>query len=238
MALQRLLLAEDPFDRDNLWMRFIGQASEFAQARGALLTLALSDEERALLRHQSELTALAVPIQERVVRLIWDGRHVAAQRLLVDEAIPAQDRVLEQLKQLYRMQEQEAAEAASQFTRDSERARQWLLAIAGAILVITLTIAMLVVRQTRRAEDLPILIITAKAELSAKDQGLTQPITTPAKSSDPMNSAMSRRPKTIAVPLPARRWHGYRLFVTVRVQLALRQGKIPRRGPPAAGNHP
>jgi CheY-like chemotaxis protein len=28
------------------------------------------------------------------------------------------------------------------------------------------------VRQTRRAEDLPILIITAKAELSAKDQGL------------------------------------------------------------------
>jgi len=151
VALQRLLLAEDPFDRDNLWMRFIGQASEFAQARGALLTLALSDEERALLRHQSELTALAVPIQERVVRLIWDGQRVAAQRLLVDEAIPAQDRVLEQLKQLYRMQEQEAAEAASQFTRDSERARQWLLAIAGAILVITLTIAMLVVRQTRRA---------------------------------------------------------------------------------------
>ncbi len=151
VALQRLLLADDPFERDDLWMRFIGQANEFVQARGALLALELTDEERELLRNQSELTARAVPIQEKVVRLIWDGRRAAAHRLLVDEAIPAQDQVLEQLKQLYRTQERGATEAANQFTQESERARQWLLVIAGMILVFTLAIALLVVRQTRRA---------------------------------------------------------------------------------------
>jgi diguanylate cyclase (GGDEF)-like protein/PAS domain S-box-containing protein len=150
VALQRLLLVHDPFDRDELWMRFIGQANEFSQARTALLALALTDEERRILRHQGELTAMAVPIQNQVVELIWSGRATQAHRLLVDAAIPAQDRVLEQLVELYRLQEQDAAEAAHQFTRENERARRWLTAIAAAILVLALAVAALVMRQARR----------------------------------------------------------------------------------------
>jgi len=151
VALQRLLLVNDPFDRDELWMRFLGQANEFVQARMALLAFQLTDEEQAILDRQRRFTGMAVPVQDQVVKLIWAGQRNAAHKLLVNEAIPAQDRVLEQLKQLYRLQERDAAEAAAQFTRESSRARHWLLSIAGAILVLALAIAALVMRQARRA---------------------------------------------------------------------------------------
>lgn len=151
VSLQRLLLVRDPFERDELWMRFLSQANEFVQARTALLALPLTEEEHKLLRRQGELTARAVPLQEEVLQLIWAGRHEQAQRRLVTEAIPAQDRVLEQLKTLYRLQELTATEAATQATREYRLARQWLFAISALMLMLAFAVAGLVLRQARRA---------------------------------------------------------------------------------------
>jgi len=152
VSLQRLILQSDPFERDEQWMRFLGYASEFAQAREALTALSLSTREREILDRQSALTRIAVPIQNRVVDLMWKGRAPEAHQLLVNEAIPAQDKVLSQLRQLYQYQEEQVAEAAKIATVDYRNVRLWLQVLALMTLGLAVGIALAVHYQTRRAD--------------------------------------------------------------------------------------
>jgi diguanylate cyclase (GGDEF)-like protein/PAS domain S-box-containing protein len=152
VSLQRLLLQSDPFERDEQWMRFLGYASEFAQAREALTALTLSDREREILEQQSVLTRIAVPIQNDVVDLMWKGRSIEAHKLLVNEAIPAQDKVLSQLRQLYRYQEEQVADAAHIATVDYRNVRMWLQGLALLTLGLAVGIALAILHQARRAD--------------------------------------------------------------------------------------
>jgi diguanylate cyclase (GGDEF)-like protein/PAS domain S-box-containing protein len=152
VGLQRLTLLRDPFERDEVWMAYLAQANEFSEARSALLAMSLTAVEQGLLERQGRLTGVAVPIQDRVMALIWEGRANQAQRLLVSAAIPAQDRVLEQLKALYRLQEQQAATAAAQATGEYRRTRLWLLSLAAVTLALALGIAAAVLRRVRHAD--------------------------------------------------------------------------------------
>jgi diguanylate cyclase (GGDEF)-like protein/PAS domain S-box-containing protein len=152
VGLQRLILQRDPFERDEQWMRYLSSAGEFAQAREALLALSLAEEEQALLQRQGKLTGVAVPIQERIVALIWAGRIAEAQRLLVNDAIPAQDKVLEQLKILYQMQEQKTHQAVKQAMRDYREARLWVALLAAVTVGLALLVAVTVVRHSRRSD--------------------------------------------------------------------------------------
>jgi len=152
VSLQRLLLQSDPFERDEQWIRFLGYASEFAQAREVLTSLSLSARERELLARQSELTRIAVPIQNQVVDLMWKGRVNDAHKLLVNEAIPAQDNVLGQLRLLYQYQEEQVADAAHIATIDFRNVRLWLQVLALLTLGLAIGIALAVLYQTRRAD--------------------------------------------------------------------------------------
>lgn len=153
VGLQRLTILRDPFERDEQWMRYLSNASEFAQAREALLALPLTADEVALLKRQGQLTGIAVPIQERVVNLIWAGSTEEAQRLLVAEAIPAQDRVLEQLKALYHLQEQKTQQTVKQARRDYREARLLVALLAAVTVGLALLVAVTVVRHSRRADS-------------------------------------------------------------------------------------
>jgi len=82
VSLQKMILLNDPFERDAQWLQFNSLAGEFAAARGRLLEMKLSAEESALLERQGELTGISVPIQNRVVELASEGRLREAQRLL------------------------------------------------------------------------------------------------------------------------------------------------------------
>jgi diguanylate cyclase (GGDEF)-like protein/PAS domain S-box-containing protein len=153
VGLQQLTILRDPFERDEQWMRYLSNAGEFIQAREALLALPLTADEEAVLKRQGQLTGIAVPIQERVVNLIWAGRALEAQRLLIAEAIPAQDRVLEQLSALYQLQEQKTQQTVKQATHDFREARLLVLLLAAVTVGLALLVAVKVVRRTRRADS-------------------------------------------------------------------------------------
>ena len=153
VSLQQLVILGDPFERDEQWIRYLSKAGEFVQAREALLGLPLTAEEVALLKRQGQLTGIAVPIQERVVNLVSAGNIVEAQRLLIDEAIPAQDRVLVQLSALYQLQEQKTQQIVNQATRDNRDARLQVTLLAAITVGLALFVAVTVVRYSRRADS-------------------------------------------------------------------------------------
>lgn len=152
VILQRLTLLQDPFERDEQWMRYLANATEFSNARDALLALPLTQDELTLLDRQGRLTGIAVPVQERIVDLISAGKIAQAQRLLVTEAIPIQDKVLEQLRTLYQLQDQKAQMAVTRATRHYREARLWMLFLAVVAVSLAILVAVIVVRRTRRAD--------------------------------------------------------------------------------------
>lgn len=152
VSLQQLTILRDPFERDEQWIRYLSKAGEFVQARQALLALPLTAEEVALLDNQSRLTGIAVPIQERVVNLVTAGRITEAQQLLVAEAIPAQDHVLQQLSALYQLQEQKTKQIVTQASHDYHAARLQVALLAAVTVVLALMVAVTVVRYSRRAD--------------------------------------------------------------------------------------
>lgn len=148
-SLQRMALLTDPFERDAQWMNFNRQAGTFMRARAQMTAMALSDAELELLQQQSRFTGVAVPLQNRVVDLIKAGNVTAARPLLIEQAIPAQDQVLEQLRTLQELQEEAAAVALAQAELAYEVARRWMIGLSGSILALGVLIATVVVYRNR-----------------------------------------------------------------------------------------
>jgi diguanylate cyclase (GGDEF)-like protein/PAS domain S-box-containing protein len=150
--LQKMVLLTDPFERDEQWLQFNERAGEFAAARGRLLGMDLSAAERELLDRQSKLTGVVLPLQERVIELVSQGRVREAQTLLAEKAIPAQDAVLEQLSRLYALEKKLTDGAVVAAQRANQQARGLLIAFSLVIVVLGLVIAVAVLRHTRRAD--------------------------------------------------------------------------------------
>ncbi len=152
VSLQKLILLSDPFERDEQWLRFNNLAGEFAAARGRLLEMQLSAEERELLEQQGRLTGVARAVQDHVVELAFQGQLRDAQRLLLDQAIPTQDAVLEQLAQLYALQKRQADSAVEETKRAYQQARGLLVALSLLIVTLGFVIAVAVIRRARHAD--------------------------------------------------------------------------------------
>ncbi|HJW82376.1 MAG TPA: EAL domain-containing protein [Acidiferrobacterales bacterium] len=144
-SLQLMTLLTDSFDQDEQWMKFNGQAGKFVQARTRMLDMPLSDDERQILAQQGQFTGKSVPLQDQVVRLIKSGRAVEAQRLLIEQAIPAQDRVLDQLARLQELQESEGAAALVQAESEYVKARRWVIGLSSSMFALGFLIAAIVV---------------------------------------------------------------------------------------------
>ncbi len=174
VALQKMILLDDPFERDEQWMQFNNRAGEFAAARGQLLELALAPEERALLDRQGRLTGKAVPLQERVAELVSQDRRAEAHRLLVEQAIPAQDAVLAQLAQFYAQQKDAADAAVKQAYSAHQNARALLVVFSLALPGLGLVIATTVVRRTKR-DDVEMRKLSSAIEQTADAIVITNP---------------------------------------------------------------
>lgn len=151
VLMQRMLLADDPFELDALQMEFQRQAGEFIRARNSLLEMELTPRERDLLRRQSELTRYAVQLQERVVELVVGKQPERASLLLRSEAIPAQDAVLEVLAELYQLQRRSTQAAVDEATANQRKSRVMIIAVSVLALLIGITVAAVVIVRAYRA---------------------------------------------------------------------------------------
>ncbi|MGB9130148.1 MAG: EAL domain-containing protein [Thiobacillus sp.] len=158
MSLLMMAQIVDPFERDELLMQFHRHGGTFVSTRQALLALPLSDSERRLIEQQGELTRQAVPVQNQVIDLLSVDRTQDAAKLVLYEAYPAQNRVIETLA-LLDAETQRAALAASQKAHeDHMAARLWIFLLSGTALLVGVFVAAVVLyfaaRISREREQL------------------------------------------------------------------------------------
>ena len=153
MALFAMTVLEDPFARDEAYQHFIRLGADFVRHRQRLLAMPLDAEERRLLAEQGKISARTVPIQRRVADLVQEERFPEARRLLVSQAVPGQNRVLEKLQALQDWQLQKIATIRRMADTAQRRGQIWLIGLSLLALLIGLGISRRVTKRIARYEN-------------------------------------------------------------------------------------
>lgn len=100
LALYSMINIKDPFEYDEFRMKYQGYAGEFIKARETLLSMPLSNTEKDLIDRQGELSRIAVPLQNSIIKFIDKQRFKDAINILINKSIPAQNDVLSQIAKI------------------------------------------------------------------------------------------------------------------------------------------
>jgi len=118
ISLQVMVLTDDPFLRDEYWMKFNKFGAQFARARMRLLEIINSDTERNIFKKQREITQRIVPKQLYIAELATREALAEANLLLIEEALPMQNEVFKIVDKLYDFYDQQM-EKETQLARDA-----------------------------------------------------------------------------------------------------------------------
>jgi diguanylate cyclase (GGDEF)-like protein/PAS domain S-box-containing protein len=152
LLVQNMLLVSDPFERDELMLRFRGLAGQYIRHRDALLAMHLSPEEARAIQASRLKIAESSRLMEEVVDLVLSGREFEADTLLIERAIPAQNEVHTHFNELVDLQNRATAAAVSAARAAYARAYGIVAFLGLAALGFALGISVLVVRRTAAAE--------------------------------------------------------------------------------------
>jgi len=149
LILQKIISEADPFTRDELSVRVDELGAEFARLRSRFMELDLQPVERTLLEKQGLASANTKPLQYKVIDLAKAGRQSAAQQVLVQEVMPAQDAALTALNDLLAFQDGEIKRHAELAYNSERKAFAFLVAGGGISILLSIAIAFTVRTQIK-----------------------------------------------------------------------------------------
>ncbi len=153
VILMQIGSIEDPFERDEAFLRFKELATQYIVGRQSLLELLTTSEERAFYARQSDFTRSSAPVQNEVIELFMEGRDDEAQNLLFSAAIPSQDRVLSLLQSTLDYQEGAASRILSSARLGYYNALTLMILFTLAGFFLAGVIVMVVRRKISRFDD-------------------------------------------------------------------------------------
>jgi len=162
IALFGAVHSDDPFVQDREIQNFYARGATFGAARTQLKQLELTEVERALLAQQHRQTTLLMPLQDRVIQLVESGQHAEAEKLMIDQVVPAQTKMVKTLTRLLENAIGSAHEHATARRKAQDRATVvlvvgglvGLLLIWGVFVMTTRKMSGLVSRLTDASERL------------------------------------------------------------------------------------
>ena len=116
-SLFRMALANDPFERDELFMEYNRAGFLVGSGRNALRQMGFTPEEEHIFNTQSRLITRIESIQDRVIDLLLAEHNAEARQVIVQEAIPVQEAFnlqLADMRNLYHQANLKAQQQAQQ----------------------------------------------------------------------------------------------------------------------------
>lgn len=156
MLMHNIVVSIDPWEKDALFMQFQEYGERYAKDRRQLGAMLSTPEEKKLMDELDIITSINQPVMFSVVEAALDENNYGALTLLQEEAIPLQNRLVEALDNMTRLQ-REANEAALGKTFTAYQAtRNLMLALGIIATLLAVMVAALVGRrmltQTRQLE--------------------------------------------------------------------------------------
>jgi diguanylate cyclase (GGDEF)-like protein/PAS domain S-box-containing protein len=153
LAVHQMIMARDPFERDELMLYFRQLASHYIEQRDRLRQLPLTAEEEAAFAASQAKIRESTRLMEEVVDLAIQERRGEAELLLTDRAIPAQNLAAEDFAAFLAFQNRSSASAVKLARAAYQRANWISAALGGSALLLGLLLAVRVIRRTVQVEN-------------------------------------------------------------------------------------
>jgi len=184
-SLFRMALADDPFERDEFFMKFNRAGFLVGSGRHALRQMGFTPDEQKSFDTQTRLINDIQTVQEQVVDLLKADHNAEARQVLMQKAIPLQEAFNQQLADM-RVLYQHANLAAQHQAKQAYQRTSLLTLIFG---VVAIALALLIAwRTVRNVSQKSQLIEKQMVELERSRAALHQEAT-----HDPLTGLANRR---------------------------------------------
>ncbi len=153
LSLFRMAAMDDPFERDDEYVRFKEYAGDFITARDELLSDYLTQNDRPKWERVRPLVVRGSSVQNNAVELILDDRIADAHRVLHDDVMPTQESVMGQLTGLLEKAQKNVHDQLDDTVALNHSTFVAVAILGGGAVVLGLFIAVFVIRRSGAAED-------------------------------------------------------------------------------------
>jgi PAS domain S-box-containing protein len=153
ISLSQMLLMDDPFERDEEFLRFNQHGTEFVLARSALLQSQLSATERKLLDTAQSKSFEVGRSHNQIIELIDQERFEEARQVFITRSIPLQRANYAHTGKLEAMQREGTNLAMADTGRELRTSLYVIMAMAAVVILASLATATYIIRHTARSEQ-------------------------------------------------------------------------------------
>lgn len=150
ISMHKMLLFDDPFERDEELLRFYEHAGAYRNAREKLVTFDRDATEKTIHEKLREQTRESQPITRQLAELINDNSTTVEFRQRLEVAFSNQDKVLALLDELVKHQKTSSSSTVEKARSEYESMFTFTLVMSSIIIVIIFAIAFIVSRYVTR----------------------------------------------------------------------------------------
>lgn len=169
--LNAMMLEDDPFVQDYLYMRFLSRADQYVALRTQIEQLETGKESAALLGELRELTSWATPHIEQTAEFLRAGRKEEAGKIMREQVLPAQARVLEKFGHIISHYKSMTEKSEQDARHAYQRSFLGMMALMSAAMAIVIFTSLTVLRRLRRDQG---ILLKEIAERRQVEEALRQ----------------------------------------------------------------
>jgi PAS domain S-box-containing protein len=156
MLMHKIVVSIDPWEKDALFLQFQEYGERYAKDRRQLGAMLSTPDEEMLMDELDSLTSINQPVMFSVVEAALDENNYGALMLLQQEAIPLQNRLVEALDNMARLQREVNEERLAK-TFSAYQATRNLMLVLGIIatalgVLVSVLVGRRMLTQTRQLE--------------------------------------------------------------------------------------
>lgn len=148
MILHQMARTQDPFVRDELFIKFRQQGENFLSARDKIIELGLDNERQQILELQRKRSSDAGPLQYQVINLLNEDRIEEAANILFDQVIPAQNLAIESIDAFIALQQQISSRSLAQTSEEFDDSLRLIIILTLSGVLIGALVSGLVLLRT------------------------------------------------------------------------------------------
>ena len=157
ILMHDIVVSIDPWEKDDLFLRFLAFGERYAKDRARLSQLLQRTDEKRLLADLDTITNANQPIMFSVVDAAMDLNNYGALTQLQQQAIPMQNRLVDALDRMTTLQRKANEDALKKTVTAYQSTRALMLVLATAATLLAIMVAILVNRRTiKQARQLEI----------------------------------------------------------------------------------
>jgi len=151
ISLARMNSMDDPFDRDEEFLKLNEMGGVFLLARDKLWSRPMSKQEEATWNEVRKTMTQGGMIQQRVLNLIQNNNMDEAKKVFIKELVPMQDSFVNGISNILELKHQDVETELNEAAQRNEDAYTFI-SLLGSVALILSTFMVIVIRRTSKTE--------------------------------------------------------------------------------------